>query len=250
VDYDKTDMPRGYDLGRRYSPAQLARWLAVISISVAKDAVAEILDLGCGTGRYSGALAEHFDARVIALDPSDKMLAEARRKAASRVGFVRGRGESLPLASASLDMIFMSMVFHHFDDPAGAVRECRRVLRPGGVVCLRSGTAEQIEAYAYVPFFPEARAVLQRSIKPRASIESTFASGGFGLVRHEPVRSEAAPNWNEYAARLTYRADSILVQLSDGAFERGLKALRQHARVVPPDEPVVEPIDFFVFRPI
>jgi len=39
------------------------------------------LDIGCGTGRYSTALAAHFNAHVIAVDPSEKMLAEARKRA-------------------------------------------------------------------------------------------------------------------------------------------------------------------------
>jgi SAM-dependent methyltransferase len=80
VDYDKTEMPGGYDAGRGYSPQQLESWLDVIARSVAK-LPSEILDLGCGTGRYSAALAERFGARVIGVEPSDKMLAEAGRKA-------------------------------------------------------------------------------------------------------------------------------------------------------------------------
>jgi SAM-dependent methyltransferase len=117
MDYDKTNMPAAYDAGRSYSPAVLARWLDVISRRVAKSAVSEILDIGCGTGRYSTALAAHFDARVVAIDPSEKMLAQARKKAMERVSYERASGESLPLPDGSVDMVFMSMVFHHFDDP-------------------------------------------------------------------------------------------------------------------------------------
>ena len=51
-------------------------------------------------------------------------------------------------------MVFMSMVFHHFDDPARVAQECRRLLREDGVVCLRGASAEQIDAYPYVAFFP------------------------------------------------------------------------------------------------
>ena len=66
------------------------------------------LDIGCGTGRYSMALAAHFNARVIAVDPSEKMLAEARKKATERVRYERASAESLPLPDASIDMVFMS----------------------------------------------------------------------------------------------------------------------------------------------
>ena len=248
MDYDKTDMARVYDLGRGYTAAQRDRWLAVVSRRVPNVSLRAILDLGCGTGRYSEALAEHFRARVIGLDPSEKMLDEARKKIPGKVRYVRACAESLPLGQGSVDMVFISMVFHHFDDPAGAVRECHRVLRPGAIVCLRAATTDQIEEYAYVPFFPETRAILRRSLNPREFIKATFASGGFEQSCHELVWSEAALNWNDYAERLAQRADSILVQLSDSEFERGLDALRAHAAVAARNEPVVEPIDFFVFR--
>jgi trans-aconitate methyltransferase len=52
MDYDQTDMPAAYDAGRSYRPVVLSLWLEVISRAVPKDMVSEILDLGCGTGRY------------------------------------------------------------------------------------------------------------------------------------------------------------------------------------------------------
>lgn len=250
MNYDKTEMPAAYDAGRGYAPRVLAYWLDVISKSVPKGSVSEILDLGCGTGRYSNALADFFDATVIAIDPSEKMLAEARRKASPRVRHERASAESLPLPNASVDMVFISMAFHHFDRPDRAAAECRRVLRADGSVCLRAGTIDRIENYAYVEFFPGSRPILNRSLQSQSFIESTFASADFKLVRHELIPSEAAESWNAYAEKLAYRADSILVQLPDREFEQGLTALREHAKAAPPHEPVIEPVDFFVFQPL
>ena len=242
-------MPAGYDAGRGYSPGVLAHWLEIISQSVPKGSVSRILDLGCGTGRYSNALADYFEASVVGIDPSEKMLAQARRKASARVRYERASGEAIPLGDASVDMVFISMAFHHFEHPDRAAAECRRVLRQNGTVCLRAGTMERIEDYAYVPFFPGSRSILNRVLQSQAFIESIFARARFKLVRHELVPSEAAESWNAYAERLAYRADSILVQLSDREFESGLAALREHAKTAPPDEPVTEPVDFFVFSP-
>src|ERR1700733_1050750 len=129
MDYDKGNIPASYDAGRSYSPATLASWLERISKCTPRGRLATILDLGCGTGRFSGALANHFNADVIAVDRSAKMLAEARKKSAPRLRYVRASGEALPLRNGSIDMVFMSMVFHHFEDQLLAARECRRVLR-------------------------------------------------------------------------------------------------------------------------
>jgi ubiquinone/menaquinone biosynthesis C-methylase UbiE len=249
MDYDQTTMPSAYDAGRGYAPEVLEFWLSTIAAPLAGDHIADILDLGCGTGRYSAALAAHFGAQVVGVEPSEKMLAEARRKGGHNVRFLRGSGEAVPLADASVDMVFMSMVFHHFDSPQEVVRQCRRVLRRGGVACLRAGATDWIDRYPYVPFFPDTRALLNKDLRSVAFIENTFEIEGFRRTHHEIVRSTVAASWSEYAEKLALRADSILIQLNDEAFGDGLADLRDHARRAPPNEPVIEPVDFFVFRP-
>ncbi|HEY5070563.1 MAG TPA: methyltransferase domain-containing protein [Caulobacteraceae bacterium] len=248
MDYDKTNMPGAYDAGRGYSPEVLAHWLSVIARWAPKKRDLDILDLGCGTGRYCEALAAHFDARVVAIDPSEQMLALARAKATGRVRYQQARGESLPLGDASIDLIFMSMVFHHFDDPARVARECRRVLRPKATVCLRAGTTDQVAGYAHARFFPRTPALWRKDLPSRATITSTFEANGLEEVRHELVPSEEAPNWRAYAAKTGHRASSILIQVSDSEFADGMALLRNFAAGRPANEPVVEMVDFFVFR--
>jgi ubiquinone/menaquinone biosynthesis C-methylase UbiE len=99
------------------------------------------------------------------------MLVEAQKKVAQRVGFAQACGESLPISDASVDLVFMSMVFHHFQDVDRAVQECRRVLRQGGAVCLRAGSAYQIETYPYVPFFARSRELLGKVLQSGSVID-------------------------------------------------------------------------------
>ena len=144
----------------------------------------------------------------------------------------------------------MSMVFHHFDDREQTVRECRRVLRRDGSVCLRAGTTDRISQTPDLPFFPRSDAILHNTFHSQATIEAIFNDAGLRLVGHELVRHEVAENWKTYADKLAFRADSILVQLSDQEFEKGLAAARRYATAAPPVEPVSELVDFFVFRSI
>jgi ubiquinone/menaquinone biosynthesis C-methylase UbiE len=122
------------------------------------------IDLGCGTGRFSEMLAAEFGARVIGLDPSEKMIDQARRKpAASPVVFGRASAHELPLPDGCVDLVFMSQIYHHLPDPAAVARECRRVLRVGGYVCIRTGTREND---VVVPsFFPAVRAMLDADLR-------------------------------------------------------------------------------------
>lgn len=248
MNYDLTEMPETYDAGRAYSPEVLRFWLRTISRGVQDLKVSRILDLGCGTGRYASVLAEHFDADVEAIDPSEKMLAQARRKPHPRTRFQQASGESVPLADKSVDLVFMSMVLHHLAVPELVVRECFRVLLPNGHLCLRAGTQEQVPTYPYVPFFPSSLAILESMLLPTEEIISLFAQANFDFVSHEVVQSEVAPGWAQYAAKLSHRADSVLASIPDEEFRAGLDAVNKHATMLEDEGRVIEPIDFFVFR--
>jgi len=249
MDYDTTTMPAVYDAGRGYSRQTLDKWLAAIETAAGGPRRIEaILDLGCGTGRYSGALAEHFGAPVTAIDPSEKMLAESRRKHAPNVTCLQGHGENLPLGDVSVDLVFMSMVFHHFSDPGQVARECRRVLRDGGRVVLRAGSIDEIDGYPYLPFFPRTEQLIRNSLSSVEAMQAPFREAGFEAASHEIVMSEVGASWPEYVEKVALRADSILVQLTDEEFTAGLAALRAYAAAQPIDQPVIEPVDLLAFR--
>jgi len=248
MDYDATDIASNYDLGRSYSREVLDLWMSTVASYVEERAVNSILDLGCGTGRFSDALAVHFDAEVIGIDPSKKMLEQARSKLTDqRVRYQVGRAEAIPLPDESVDLVFMSMIFHHLDDRALAARECRRVLRDGGTAFLRAGTRERISSYPYVDFFPASRPVLECCLAKCADVCRVFETAGFRTVAVDAVTQEVAPTFQRYAEKISAGADSVLASLSQSDFEAGLAALRLHAARVD-NEAVFEPIDVFVFR--
>ena len=248
MDYDATDIPVVYDRGRDHGPEMLQLWMNVISSTVGNKRVKTIVDLGCGTGRFSEALAAHFDAEVFGIDPSEKMLDQARKKLRDeRVKYQLGSGEAIPLPDDSVDLIFMSMSFHHFEDPELAARECRRVLRDGAVAFLRAGIRDRIRSYPYVPFFPASRPILEECLPTAAFVCEVFESAGFSTVTADLVTQQIAPDYAAYAEKLAAGADSVLAQLSPSDFQSGLEAVRAHA-IRAGDKPVCEPIDIFVFR--
>jgi len=245
MDYDKTDIPQTYQQARDLGPAVLNLWMNVVAAHVDVEAVGNVLDLGCGTGRFSHGLATRLDADVLGIDPSIKMLQEARKALRhSRVLYACGLAEALPLPSDSVDLIFMSMVFHHFTDPELVARECRRVLREHGRLCLRTGTRDKISVYPYVPYFPTSRILLEEHLPSLTSQCQVFETASFRILFSGDVTQEIASDYSEYADKLALRADSILVRLDDGEFTSGIAALRREKR----PGPIIEPIDFVVFK--
>lgn len=248
MNYDATDIPVAYERGRDHGPEYHNLWMNIVSSHLEDQSIKTILDLGCGTGRFSETLAVRFDAEVVGIDPSKKMLEQAQRKRRDpRVRYESGRAEAIPFPDNSVDLIFMSMIFHHFDDPLIAARECRRVLRGSGTAFLRAGTREQISSYPYVDFFPESRPILEECLATGTLIREIFEAAGFRTIAAEVVTQEIAPNHEAYAEKLSAGADSVLARLSASDFEAGIRALRLHAARID-SQPIFEPIDVFVFR--
>lgn len=95
--------------------------------------VGSALDLGAGTGKFTGLLARRAD-RVVAVEPSEQMLAVLRDRFPT-VRALAGSAEHIPLATGSVDVVTVAQAFHWFDrEPA--CTEIRRVLVPGGTLGL------------------------------------------------------------------------------------------------------------------
>jgi ubiquinone/menaquinone biosynthesis C-methylase UbiE len=89
-------------------------------------------DIGAGSGFITEGLLQR-GVRVIAVDQSQAMLSEMRRKfAGANLDLRLGEAESLPLDSASVDAVFANMYLHHVEHPALAISEMARLLKPGG----------------------------------------------------------------------------------------------------------------------
>ena len=245
VDYDQTAIATTYDAARGYRPEVLRKWLDIVAAHV-PFLPRLIVDLGCGTGRFTQALADRFQASAIGIDPSQRMLAVALAKLGNgdRVQFLQASSENLPLADRCCDMIFMSMVLHHVGDRPAMARECRRILRVGGRICVRNCTRDTI--YPQARFFPGMLSMTDE-LPSSADVIALFEAAGFRSRAHEPVLHAVAASWQELADKLALRADSFLARLPDAEFEAGIAALRAHAKGRQPEE-ITEPIDFFAFE--
>jgi len=114
-------------------PEQFALRLGYLLAHVPRGAT--VLDLGCGAGEFSAALAK-TGAQPIAVD----VAAEALRRAADRLpaGDLRlwRAGEPLPVGDNAVDLVWAGEVIEHVADVAPWLSQVRRVLRPGGTLLL------------------------------------------------------------------------------------------------------------------
>lgn len=144
-----------------YSP-RLARHLADLAPS--RELA---VDVGCGSGQFTLALADAFE-RVVGCDPSADQLANARVR--SDVRYVCAPAEALPLPDACASLVAAAQAAHWFDLPA-FYTEARRIARPGALVALLSYGAPRLEGalqprfdrfyhHEIGPWWPVARALV------------------------------------------------------------------------------------------
>ncbi|WP_407311327.1 class I SAM-dependent methyltransferase [Pseudomonas sp. nanlin1] len=112
---------------------------ALLQAELTGQGQARVLDLGCGAGHVSFQVAT-LVKEVIAYDLSQAMLDVVAQAAIDR-GFSNirtqcGAAERLPFADGEFDYVFSRYSAHHWSDLGLALREVRRVLKPGGVACL------------------------------------------------------------------------------------------------------------------
>ncbi len=97
---------------------------------------ADILDVGCGTGRQLQLLESRSPRSLTGIDPSPSMLEHARRKLSPSTRLHNGDSSALPGAEAAYHLVLASFVLSYIDDLPAFAAECSRVLSPGGHLLL------------------------------------------------------------------------------------------------------------------
>lgn len=115
-----------------------------MAIALAKIQPSErVLDLGCGPGDGTVRLAE-LGGIAIGLDYSEGMLGKAGKEPLTRGRLLRGDAGRLPFKDGAFDKVVCTNSFHHYPDHFAALKEVRRVLRPGGVLVLVDPRADHL----------------------------------------------------------------------------------------------------------
>jgi demethylmenaquinone methyltransferase/2-methoxy-6-polyprenyl-1,4-benzoquinol methylase len=131
-----SDLAPDYDRANAWLSAGVHRyWRRRLVASLTPGSRARVLDLATGTGDVALALRARIGtaAEIVGADFAEPMLEIARRKAAGdRVTFCAADAHSLPFESESFDAVTLAFGLRNFEEPARALSEVRRVLRPGG----------------------------------------------------------------------------------------------------------------------
>lgn len=229
VDY--SEIAPYYDKVRITSPEILNFWASKIAHYGSIDKDSKVLDIGCGTGRFSKALAEITGAQVYAIDPSQEMLDKAKKKDKNKnIEWSKGKAEDLPFPDEYFDCVYMTFVFHQIKDRKRAVQEMHRVLKKEGK-CLVMTTSYAHIRRSPLYHFPGLSEIDLARFPSLPELKGILGKGGFQDVHyhldkyHNNVRSV-----DELLKLVKSKYISTLAILGEEEFEHGYEVFEKKLR--------------------
>ncbi len=203
-----------------------------------------VLDAGCGTGNYAGAVLDHV-GRIEAVDMNPGMLEVAEQKLAGeqangRVSFHSARIDELPFEDAAFDGVMINQVLHHLqDDPAKrfpahyqVFREFARVTKPGGTLVVNTCSQEQLQhGYWHYTLIRQAADALRKRYAPLDELievldDCGFAHRGRFAPVDTPVQGEAYFDPRGPLSKEWRDGDSVWSLVDEAQLERALYRIR------------------------
>jgi len=218
----------GPDFGRiagsydRLRPADES-WLELLGVLIAEgDLVGRrVLDVGCGTGRLTLALAER-GSRAWGVDPSEEMLAEARARARNLAAFKRAKAEALPFRDGWFERAVLRLVVH-LVDRTRSLPEIARVLAPGGRVVVATFRPEHFERFWLNAWFPSIQSIDRARFPFPSRLADELEAAGFAAVRVRPLTQVRRATREEALERIRGRFISTLELLAEDEFRAGME---------------------------
>ena len=224
VNYDV--VASAYD--RRYERNQYDGVRDVLHRFVAGAQSGVVVEIGCGTGHWLADLSSRGFSRLFGVDRSWRML-ELARVSAPNARLIRGVANPLPWIDQSVDRLFCVNALHHFAEQQAFLRECRRVLRPGGgllTVGLDPHTGD--DRWWVYDYFPTALSADRLRYPSTASLREWLGRVGFEHPATEVAETFSAEMpfglaWQQ--GLVDRRATSQLMVISDSDYENGVARL-------------------------
>ena len=195
-----------------------------------------IFEIGVGTGAIAKPLRDRIGQAVLGVDISAAMLEPAHQRLGARVAVADVA--QLPVPDACVGTVVAAWVLHLVGDPAGALHEVARVLRPGGRLLVISAKGET-EPDDLEEVLVDLHEVLRGRVDVRERLEPLAAVCGLALVDEivtEPGTWQESPN--DLVERMERRQWGVLIDLDSQRYQRFVQPVVDGLRALPdPDRP-------------
>jgi ubiquinone/menaquinone biosynthesis C-methylase UbiE len=169
-----------YDTTRKADPAILSQLLQLLHPLQHE----KYLDIGCGSGNYTGALARQ-GLKIEGLDISEEMLGKARRKY-PEILFHQGDARALPFTNEQFHGATCILAAHHIDNLAAAFSETYRILQSQAHFILFTATPQQMKHYWLNHYFPNSIQLAIQTMSSFEQLRKLLQQIGFSTVEQIP----------------------------------------------------------------
>ena len=226
-----------FDKGRTLSEQNTAMWLNRIANLSGGSKGTRVLDIGCGTGRFSIPMTTRPGFDVTGADSSADRLARAKQKDSdAKVNLILVDASRLTFPDESFDVVFMSHLLHHVDSPLTVLTECCRVLIPSGVIIIRYGAMNQIRNDVEHTFFPQVTEIDEPRTPTRELTEKWLFDTGFTNLSSEEIIQKTYQSGTAHLDAARAKSTSVLSMISEVSFQTGIQHLEEYVIRNPNDE--------------
>lgn len=212
-----------YDELRGASSDYLMYWTAQLAENAKLKDSDSIIDLGCGTGRYTEAFALMGRRTVIGLDMFRKMLKRATAKYSdSRINWIQANCRNIPLKEGMFDIALMILVLHHIPlkDRFDVYKEIQSILKPGGRFVLMTRSHEQIRE-SLIALFPGVEEIDVQRMPDIDLLKYELKRAGFSMIKTiELPNYSLYRNRSEFTKKVEGKYISTLTMFQGAEFQR------------------------------
>lgn len=227
ADYEK--IAELYDKGRSLPDHITGLWMDIIKRYSGAQEGAKVLDLGCGTGRFTIVMANELRYRMVGADSSEAMLIKARGKDTTKsITWDCLDAQNLTYTDKTFDVVFMSHLLHHVDSPAKVISESKRVLKDSGAILVRYGPMEYIRNDVEHTFFFEVLDIDEPRTLTIETVEKLLSDAGFSGIRTEVIKQQTYNNSAAHLESIRNKHTSVMTMISQESYEQGLKKLSEY----------------------
>jgi ubiquinone/menaquinone biosynthesis C-methylase UbiE len=217
----------------RFSQENLAFWVPILIDCARIEAGHRVLDIGCGTGGFTRAIADMASAIVTGIDISDRFIEFARHAPVPKrgtVGWKLGSAEALPFPDESFDRAALSLVLHQLANPQLATTEAFRSLAKDGRLVVRTVAPEDVADRVPYRFFPSMSAVDTDRMPQLDQIEGWLKNAGFVVTECRRVPRGRMLDLADEERKLTVEFATRYSFLPEQERAAGLDRMRAEAR--------------------
>lgn len=202
------------------------------------DSNTKILEIGCGTGNYTGLISKATNAVVYGLDQSEGMLEKAKAKT-SDINYVKGDAVYLNcFDEKEFDIVYMIDVIHHIKDINTMLKNIFRILKNNGSLFIFTDTHEHIRNRLTTKYFPETLEVELKRYQSSEEITASLSQNGFTSIKSDNIILGDDEDYGEKLINLANKKGySMFNLISQDAIDAGIQRIHQdmkHKKVVYP----------------